>query len=121
MNRRIRFITSDSFNWIISIDEKTLRLGKYRCIIDFGNEEAVIAVLKEIEDTFIWNLNFCDVQKKINTFNLLTILDALYYDNTLEWFRHQCFEIMKIQNIWLSFKKRQHRPSCGYYKAASIT
>lgn len=102
MNRRIRFITSDSFNWIISIDEKTLRLGKYRCIIDFGNEEAVIAVLKEIEDTFIWNLNFCDVQKKINTFNLLTILDALYYDNTLEWFRHQCFEIMKIQNI--SFK-----------------
>lgn len=95
MSRAIKIIDTSGFYWTVSIDGKVIQLGKRLCRVDFGNADNLNSVLKDIEDIFIWRHTFSDVQSRTNTFNLLILLDSIYYESTLELFQYHCAEIMK--------------------------
>ena len=95
MSRAIKIIDTSGFYWTVSIDGIVIQLGKRLCRVDFGNADNLNSVLKDIEDIFIWRHTFSDVQSRTNTFNLLILLDSIYYESTLELFQYHCAEIMK--------------------------
>lgn len=95
MSRAIEIIDTSGFYWSVSIDGNVIHLGKRLCRVDFGNADNLNSVLKDIEDVFIWRHTFSDVQSRTNTFNLLILLDSIYYESTLELFQYHCAEIMK--------------------------
>ena len=84
MSRAIKIIDTSGFYWTVSIDGIVIQLGKRLCRVDFGNADNLNSVLKDIEDIFIWRHTFSDVQSRTNTFNLLILLDSIYYESTLE-------------------------------------
>lgn len=95
MSRAIEIIDTSGFYWAVSIDGNVIHLGKRLCRVDFGNADNLNSVLKDIEDVFIWRHTFSDVQSRTNTFNLLILLDSIYYESTSELFQYHCAEIMK--------------------------
>lgn len=95
MSRAIEIIDTSGFYWSVSIDGNVIHLGKRLCRVDFGNADNLNSVLKDIEDVFIWRHTFSDIQSRTNTFNLLILLDSIYYESTLELFQYHCAEIMK--------------------------
>lgn len=95
MSRAIKIIDTIGCYWTVSIDGIVIQLGKRLCRVDFGNADNFNSVLKDIEDVFIWRHAFSDIQSRTNTFNLLMLLDSIYYESTLELFQYHCAEIMK--------------------------
>ena len=95
MSRVIEIMDTSGFYWSVSIDGNVIHLGKRLCRVDFGNADNLNSALKDIEDVFIWRHTFSDVQSRTNTFNLLILLNSIYYESTLELFQYHCAEIMK--------------------------
>ena len=95
MSRAIKIVDTIGCYWTVSIDGIVIQLGKRLCRVDFGNADNLNSVLKDIEDVFIWRHTFSNVQSRTNTFNLLILLDSIYYESTLELFQYHCAEIMK--------------------------
>ena len=95
MSRAIEIVDTIGCYWTVSIDGIVIQLGKRLCRVDFGNADNLNSVLKDIEDVFIWRHTFSNVQSRTNTFNLLILLDSIYYESTLELFQYHCAEIMK--------------------------
>lgn len=95
MSRAIEIIDTSGFYWSVSIDGNVIHLGKRLCRVDFGNADNLNSVLKDIEDVFIWRHTFSDIQSRTNTFNLLILLNSIYYESTSELFQYHCAETMK--------------------------